>query len=147
MCISILHFVVFLVSHKSFFFDMADSRDSDCFLSSGSDLVPLFGAKSKAWKYFGFTVDERGRVVDKKAVTCRICRGCFPFCGNTTNLLYHLRTCHKEEYDQICTSKSASVELQSGSQTTLPSYVANSKPYNRGSARFQQCEESLVDLV
>ena len=42
---------------------MADSRDSECSLSSGSDLVPLSGAKSKAWKYFGFKVDERGRVV------------------------------------------------------------------------------------
>ena len=126
---------------------MANSRDSECSLFSGSDLVPLYGAKSKAWLYFGFKVDERGRVVDKKAVICRICCGCFPFCGNTTNLLYHLRTCHKEEHDQICTSKSASVGSQSGSQTTLPSYVANSKQYNRGSARFQQCEESLLNLV
>ena len=33
---------------------------------------------------------------------------------------------------------------QPGSQTTLPSYVANSKPYNGGSAHFQQCEESML---
>ena len=109
-------------------------------------IVPLVGAKSKVWKFFGFRTDEKGRIVDKQKVICRVCDGCFSYCGNTTNLLYHLRTCHKKEYDTICPTATPESST-SRSQTTLPSLIASSKPYPRDSTRFRQCEQSLLKLI
>ena len=83
--------------------------------------------------------------MDNKHVICRICMGYFPYCGNTTNLLYHLHNCHKEEYNTICPTPT--IASGSSGQTTLSSYVAVSKPYVRGSTCFQQCEVSLLKLV
>ena len=113
--------------------------------STTCTLIPLSGGKSKAWKHFRFKVDEKSRKMDNKQVICRICMDCFPYCGNMMNLLYHLHTCHKEEYNAICPTPT--VVTGSSGQTTLSSYVAASKPYVYGSARFQQCEDLLLRLI
>ena len=49
------------------------------------------GAKSKVWKYFSFTTNESGAIVSKTRGKCTLCRNDISFCGNTTNLSYHLR--------------------------------------------------------
>ena len=54
-------------------------------------------AKSKVWKYFVFTTNESGTIVSKTRVKCTICRNDISFCGNTTNLSYHLERKHPEQ--------------------------------------------------
>ena len=89
-CIDILAHVYFIRNTlQSLWFSKMAATSTTC------TLIPLSGGKSKAWKYFGFKVDEKGRKMDNKEIICRICTGCFLYCGNTTNLLYHLCTCHK----------------------------------------------------
>jgi hypothetical protein len=105
-----------------------------------TEIVVLPGAKSKVWKLYGFRTDDKGRKIEKQKVICRVCDVPISFCGNTTNLLYHLRS-HRKEYETIYPTST------SGSQTTLPSLIASSKPYARQSTRFQKCEQSLLKII
>ena len=114
--------------------------------SSTASLAPLSGVKSKVWRSFGFQVDDKGRQLNKKEVFCRVCKGRLPYSGNTTNLLYHLRTCHEEDYKTVSSSSSSSSTISSN-QTTLTSYVANAKPYTRSSSQFKKCEDALLTHV
>ncbi len=52
-------------------------------------LVALPGAKRKVWKFFGFETDEKGTIVNKGRVKCRICDVSIGYSRNTTNLTYH----------------------------------------------------------
>ena len=114
--------------------------------SEERELLPLPGAKSKVWKYFGFKQDEKGRKLNNKEVFCRICKARLSYCGNTTNLFYHMCTCHEEDYRTIAPAVPGS-NKDSQNQTTLTSYVANAQPYPRTSARFKTCEDSLLTLI
>ena len=76
--------------------------------SSTASLAPLSGGKSKVWRFFGFQVDDKGQQLNKKEVFCRVCKGRLPYSGNTTNLLYHLQTCHEEDYKTVSSSSSSS---------------------------------------
>jgi hypothetical protein len=112
-----------------------------------TEIVVLPGAKSKVWKLYGFRTDDKGRKIEKQKVICRVCDVPISFCGNTTNLLYHLCS-QRKEYKTTCpTSAHRNGSSTSGSQTTLPSLIASSKPYARQSTRFQECEQSLLKLI
>ena len=137
MRIRLLHFTVFYVQ---------TTRNMDA--SSPASLAPLSGGKSKVWRFFGLQVDDKGRQLNKKEVFCHVCKGLLPYSGNTTNLLYHLRTCQKEDYKTVSSSSSSSSTSSSSSnQTTLTSYVANSKPYTRSSSQFKKCEDALLTFI
>ena len=73
-----------------------------------STVIPLPSGKSKVWHYFGFKTDEKGIILNKKEVICQKCDQKLPYLGNTTNLTYHLKHCHEEEYTLICKTKTAS---------------------------------------
>ena len=49
---------------RSSFYNMAEVRYKQ--------LVSLPNAKNKAWKYFGFPGDSKGKIIDKK-VYCKLC--------------------------------------------------------------------------
>ena len=118
------------------------------FISKPQKIWTLLGGKSKVWRFLGFQVDDKGRQLNKKKVFCRVCKGRLPYSGNTTNLLYHLRTCHEEDYKTVSSSSSSSSTSSSSlNQTTLTSYVANSKPYTRSSSQFKKCEDALLTLI
>ena len=60
------------------------------------------GAKSKAWKHFGFQISE-GKTVDEKKVVCTLfdARVKIAYSGNTTNLQQHLQIHHFKEYEAL----------------------------------------------
>ena len=47
-------------------------------------------------KYFGFQSDGSGKITSKKEIICRICKAVITYCGNTTNMSYHMQQQHKE---------------------------------------------------
>ena len=73
------------------------------------------GAKSKVWKYFGFTMNESGAIVSKTQVKCTLCRNNISFCGNTTNLSYHLERKHPEQFSECCSVKQGSAKAAAAS--------------------------------
>ena len=62
--------------------------------------VPTFKTKSEIWAYFGFMADSNGVISDKKKVACRLCRTVIAYCGNTSNMTYHLQHVHSSEYEK-----------------------------------------------
>ena len=85
-------------------------------LSSGSEsetethdgttrnLKSLEGATSVVWKFFGFDVDDEGRILvaDKRkqrAVTCIRCNKQLRYTGGNSNLHFHLDKHHRGEYE------------------------------------------------
>ena len=66
-------------------------------------LVSLPNAKSKAWEYFGFPGDSKGKIIDKKKVYCKLCKPtvAISYSTNTSNLMYHLLKRHPEEHRKV----------------------------------------------
>ena len=48
-------------------------------------------AKSFVWQHFGFVPLGDSDTPDRRRVLCRLCLRELPYCGNTTNLQYHLQ--------------------------------------------------------
>lgn len=74
------------------------------FLASALDsiVLPNVAAKSIVWKYFGFPPMEGTLdVPDKTFTRCRLCRGKIPYKGQTTNMLKHLESKHRVDYESL----------------------------------------------
>uniref|UniRef100_A0A1X7VYX5 DUF659 domain-containing protein n=1 Tax=Amphimedon queenslandica TaxID=400682 RepID=A0A1X7VYX5_AMPQE len=116
--------------------------------SNPPSYCPLPGGKSKVWKYFGFKVDKKGRILSQKEVFCLLeeCKCRLPY---TTNLFYHLRNNHPEDYGKIAptTTSKTTPASSSANQTTLTSYIANTQPYSRSSPRFLAIEDELLTFL
>ena len=86
-------------------------------VSSSEVLLVPKGAKSPFWKYFGFTVDQEGKIVDNKVVWCRECWKSIAYSGNTTNLKQHLQNNHPAVltglFGECSTSQSQQLTLES----------------------------------
>ena len=65
------------------------------------NLVPLFGGKSKVWTDFGFRIDKKGEIVNKKEVICHVCKSDLLYSGSTTNMMYHIHRYHNKEYEVV----------------------------------------------
>lgn len=53
-------------------------------------------AKSFVWQHFGFVPLGDSDTPDRRRVLCRLCLRELPYCGNTTNLQYHLQRYHRD---------------------------------------------------
>ena len=53
-------------------------------------------AKSFVWQHFGFVPIGDSDTPDRRRVLCRLCLRELPYCGNTTNLQYHLQRYHRD---------------------------------------------------
>ena len=92
-------------------FKMADSTsvtdESDDHVVSDDDtrrdeLIPLEGASSKIWKYFGFPGKD-GQYIERdkrkrNEVTCGRCKKRFKYNGNTSNMRSHLSAVHPSDF-------------------------------------------------
>ena len=78
--------------------------------SATNRLKAPVGVKSKVWKYFGFATNEAGVIVNKTRVTCTLCKQNISFCGNTTNLSYHLERKYPEQFTECCSLKQGSTK-------------------------------------
>ena len=122
--------------------------------SSGSPVErfrALPGAKSKVWQYFGFVVDGSGTISNKTHVTCVVCEKTIRYCGNTTNLSYHLKQYHPEEFSKTCTGKqgssSAGKHSSLANQSSITEYLTKATPYKHNSHRYKTCENALVEFI
>ena len=97
------------------------------------------GAKSKAWKYFGFQISE-GKTVDEKKVMCTLCDVKITYRGNTTNLQQHLRIHHFKEYEALMggsTSRQMTLEEATDASRTIHKTSAKRcQEINRAVATF-----------
>ena len=69
------------------------------------ELLPLEGATSGVWRYFGFPSKE-GKFVEpdknkRTSVHCKLCTKVLKYAGNTTNLRYHLEHSHRAEFQAL----------------------------------------------
>ena len=68
---------------------------------SQHDLLPLEGATSSVWKFFGFPGKD-GKIFEadkkkRKRVCCKLCSRSYSY---VANMWQHLEECHVEEYRQ-----------------------------------------------
>ncbi|KAM8723706.1 E3 SUMO-protein ligase ZBED1-like isoform 2-T2 [Acanthopagrus schlegelii] len=79
---------------------MSGAGDTSALAPTGDEepLVPREAAKSTVWSFFGFRASD----IDQKDVICKEChRVVSAPKGNTTNLFNHLKTHHKQKYDEL----------------------------------------------
>ena len=131
--------------HKPFivFYKMANSLSDK--------LVALPSAKSKVWNYFGFPANSSGTITDKTKVYCKLCDPLFSisYSTNTSNLTYHLRQNHPEEYKKITgtSSKETSTPPQTVQQQTLFTSSTMVKPYPRSSKWAEMLVQSTTKFI
>lgn len=70
-------------------------------VESYSQLVVPEKMKSCYWEYFGFPADNDANVISKERVICTICTTQVSYCANTSNLRSHLKTRHREIYEEL----------------------------------------------
>ena len=79
-------------------------------------------------------------------MVCKVCSQTLPYSGNTTNLTHHIKHSHNEEYSLLAKSTpSPSTPKSKKKEQTMDYFVKGL--YTRGSQRFKQCEESVMEYV
>ena len=92
--------------------------------TSKAELLPLEGAISGIWCFFGFPAKD-GQFVEKdkkkrNKVTCKLCIQVLKYASNTTNMPFHLQTHHHREYAAM-ESQERARPASSGSSTSAGS--------------------------
>ena len=126
--------------------ESVSSSESSSTSSATDRLKAPAGAKSKVWKYFGFATNEAGIIVNKTWVMCTLCKQNTSFCGNTTNLSYHLERKHPEQFTECCSVKQGSTKTTAAGrdedQPAITECFARKTPYKHGSKRYETCENA-----
>lgn len=112
-----------------------------------SSVVPLPTGKSKVWRYFGFKTDEKGIILNKKEVLCQKCEQKLPYSGNTTNLTYHLKHCHEEEYALLCKAQTPSSTSKPKKKEQIQMDYFTKGLYTRGNQRYKSCENAVMEYI
>ena len=122
--------------------------------SSDTDYLPLPGATSEVWKYFGFPAINGkhsneylsyilfiiiiiGKFIepDKKkrtSVHCKLCPKVLKYSGCTTNLRYHLELSHKTQFDLLNKPKERN-QSSGTNQATIDVLFEKATPMERSS--------------
>lgn len=108
-------------------------------------LVPKKGSYSIVWNYFGF--DECD--VDQVRVLCKLCSCSVQTShGNTTNLINHLKSHHKVQYQEFQRLKTQAATTKnprpSTTQTTISGTLFNAIPYSPCSQRHKEITEVIA---
>ena len=124
------------------------------------ELLPLKNAKGAIWTFFGFQSKD-GEFVEKDKrkrdiVYCKLCFQSMKYCGNTTNLHFHLRTKHPTEYNDSAASKPSSntnndkatndgkrVSNSGRAQLTIPNTIQATLPLPKSSPRYKTLTNSV----
>ena len=75
---------------------MDDGENQMALLATPIRIIAHPHAKSFVWEHFGFVPVGDSDVPDRRRVLCRLCLRELPYCGNTTNLQYHLQRYHRD---------------------------------------------------
>ena len=99
--------------------------------------------RSACWDYFEKN-DEYG--------TCLVgdCSVNVKHCGNTSNFLKHLNSCHPEEYQACIAAQNRNKRPKtstSSRQITLPETISQSRKYLKNSLRCKQLDDALFYMI
>lgn len=106
-------------------------------------LLPKRGGTSIIWAHFGFKSSD----MEQKTTICKLCNKSVPAPdANTTNLFYHLRKVHEEEYVRIkqiqakpsYEAPKKSREKKNYGQLKIKESFAHGTPYEKTSQRHKQ---------
>lgn len=110
-------------------------------MSEAKELLPLEGSKSEIWKHFGFPAED-GKFVqlDKKSrkeVCCKIYYKSLKYCGNTTNLQFHLKEHHLSIHLSLAAKVNKGKEkAPPNHQPTITARVAATQKLPQSSTRW-----------
>ena len=112
-------------------------------MASDKKLIEFWGKKrrntSKIWDYFGFYQDDEKNILKDEAI-CKICKVGLKYTGSTSNLLYHVSSCHPEK------KVSGDDQPGTGKQTNLFAYQVK-KPYSFESAQAQKLHMKVTEFI
>ena len=110
--------------------------------------------KSKCWRFFGFRVDDDGKISDMKQVLCRLCSAGLSYSGNTTNMKYHIQKHHPEHLKDIeepSKERDANHDTapsESGfKQLSLQAALNKVKPYSKDSQRYKTMVNAVGEFI
>ena len=83
-----LRLISFLEGHNE---TLEDGENTMALLAAPIRIIAHPHAKSFVWQHFGFVPLGDSDTPDRRRVLCRLCLRELPYCGNTTNLQYHLQ--------------------------------------------------------
>ena len=115
-------------------------------VNNPSNIVCHPKGKSKVWKYFGFSADAEGKILDENKVTCRLCQSKLGYSKNTSNLFYHLEKEHPIEYTTV-KDKSVAVPTPKSKQPTMETVLVSSAPYAKSNPRYKQLLNATVEFI
>ena len=133
-----------------------------CSMASGEEssgartFLPLEGATSAVWEYFGFpAMDGKFTEPDKKkraTVHCKLCGKALKYAGNTTNMRSHLEISHRSEFQAVLRAqKSKEDDAQArGRQRghrSITQALQSVVPIPRSSPRWNQLTEAICYFV
>ena len=118
---------------------------------SRRQFLPLKGARSKVWVYFGFPArDGNYCEPDKKkckVVFCTICKNGYNYCGNMSNIQFHLKECHPLLFQALGDDGSSSSDSNSTclppGQQIITEMFHQQEPFPRNSSKWIKLTESL----
>ena len=127
--------------------------------SGETELIPLEGASSKIWKYFGFPGKD-GQYIERdkrkrNEVTCGRCKKRFKYNGNTSNMRSHLSAVHPSDFaamekednsrnrPRISTIKSKSTPVEN----QLPALFEARQPLSSGHPRWKKLTDSVCYFI
>ena len=119
------------------------------------DLLPLEGAQSGIWSYFGFPAKD-GKFVEpekkkRTSVHCKLCAKVLQYARNTTNLRYHLEHHHRAEFRALQTaaegSKGATKKQAAAGQLSVAAAFQGATPLVRSSPRWNRLTEAVCYFV
>merc|ERR1712071_8772 len=88
-----LRLISFLEGHTE---TLEDGENTMALLAAPIRIIAHPHAKSFVWEHFGFMPLGDSDTPDRRRVLCRLCLRELPYCGNTTNLQYHLQRYHRD---------------------------------------------------
>ena len=117
------------------------------------EFLPLERSKSRIWEHFGFLARD-GKYCEpdkkkRKLVYCKVCECSYKYCGNTTNMRYHLKEHHPILYkalsdtDSSSSSSSTRVASVPRGQQKLPELFRQQEAFPRSSSKWVKLTESL----
>ena len=127
-------------------------------MATSRELLPLEGAKSGVWKYFGFpSKDGKFMEPDKKKqklVYCKLCGKELKYPGCTTNMRSHLESSHSPQFQALQqetkekegSTASSSKPVAPGQQSIASAFQV-AVPLPRTSARWIKLTESVCYFV
>ena len=90
--------------------------------------------------------------INKKEIICRKCKTVIAYCGNTTNMAYHMKLHHKEieiDDESSCSEKPGSSKStdENVKQLTLGEVAEKTVPFSPGSVKYKRLSAATTGFI